>query len=760
MSISGDNQVNLENLQIKCFLYKYTPDFTQLPNTDSILASFQPFSIDLDDTKFFTKYDISGFMVSYSFEQNIDETTYGWSIELQDLALSFGTIDSNLKVPAPAGGTTTGLAFSSNPIHSMLSLAEYETNADNFVANGTLQSPIYNAKTNRGMQPASLTAQNTGVSSVLSTVPGLRLSDLIQEYDFISIFLYKNNTPITDITGQFVLNTNLQNNPLWFFNPDTTPNPLAPQGGLSPDTFQLKYETALISRMDVNGNPLFHNEINGFVMRKTINRSINQVDRIMLKGNGWTRLFGTTRRVIKSSLFENALYQQGQLIGAQAISATQTVFAGRPIQSIIQDLFDLVYKIDFNTVFNANTEDPSLNPFPLSSSNVFAPAATNPSGTLQTGQLSLIPSTIDTMQPTQLFTRLSNSFFNISSLIAANQFPANFFNLPEYLLAVTMKRRNFAYIEPINIAEFALNADQFTASLDGLTPAQFQAAIQAQSGQVLAYGRRQPVVYDANVQNLTAYFQFLADAYLTFAPESKTPYEIFDDIRANAFIELFELQNGQFFIRAPQYNNTNIYNPLTAYSDTNRYDISMVRSSDLNMVSTSYTKTVENLVSKVFIGNSIDFQPNTPPLQQFGYCDGKLLDQFGLMESAVSANPNVNLAKSGNSNNNTNQTNGLFEYVRYMLRILNAKLNVGTIVCDLDPRIQVGQTFLDETNFKFGYIININKTVSVAGTATMTISLSYVRDCDIEYGTSNSIQSVNVEILPVLADIENAFSGN
>lgn len=757
MATSQDNQVNIDNLLVKCFLYKYTPDFTQVPNTQSILASFQPFSIDLDDTKFFTKYDISAFVTSYSFEQNIEETTYGWTLELQDLALSFGTIDSALKVPAPDGGTTTGLTFAGNAIHSMLSLSEYETNADNFVANSTLQSPIYNAKANRGKQPASLTAQNTNLTGVLSKTPGLRLSDLVQEYDFVSVFLYKNNTPIQEITGQFVLNQNLKNNPLWFFTPDPNPNAFSPQGGLSPDTSQLKYETALISRMDTNGNPLFHNELNGYVMRKTINRSINQVDRLVLHGNGWTRLFGTTRRVIKSSLFENVLYQQGQLIGAQAIAAKQTVFAGRPIQAIIQDVFDLIYKIDFNKAFNVDTQDPTQNAFTLSGSNVSAPAMINNTDAVQKGQSVSAPAVIPDDAKNTI---LTNSFFNISSLIAANQFPANFFNLPEYLLAVTMKRRNFAYLEPINIPEFALESAQFTASLDGLTPSQFQSVIQAQSGQVAAYGRRQPVVFDSNVQNLTAYFQFLADAYLTFAPESKTPYEIFDDIRANAFIELFELQNGQFFIRAPQYNNTNIYNPLTQYSDTNRYDINMVRSSELNMISTSYTKTVENLVSKVFVGNSIDFQPNTPALQQFGYCDGKLLDQFGLMESTVSANPNVNLAKSGNTKNNTNQTNGLFEYVRYMLRILNAKLNVGTIVCDLDPRIQVGQTFLDETNFKFGYIINITKSVAVAGTATMTVSISYVRDCDIEYGVNNSVTNVNVELLPVLVDIENAFRGS
>ena len=54
------------------------------------------------------------FVTSYSFDQNIDETTYSWSVELQDLALSYSTIDTKLKVLPSAGSTLRGgLAFTS-----------------------------------------------------------------------------------------------------------------------------------------------------------------------------------------------------------------------------------------------------------------------------------------------------------------------------------------------------------------------------------------------------------------------------------------------------------------------------------------------------------------------------------------------------------------------------------------------------------------------------------------------------------------------
>ena len=40
----------------------------------------------------------------------------------------------------------------------------------------------------------------------------------------------------------------------------------------------------------------------------------------------------------------------------------------------------------------------------------------------------------------------------------------------------------------------------------------------------------------------------------------------------------------------------------------------------------------------------------------------------------------------------------------------------------------MGQTLIDETKFKFSYIVGISKQVSVTGTATMSLRLSYVRD--------------------------------
>ena len=52
----------------------------------------------------------------------------------------------------------------------------------------------------------------------------------------------------------------------------------------------------------------------------------------------------------------------------------------------------------------------------------------------------------------------------------------------------------------------------------------------------------------------------------------------------------------------------------------------------------------------------------------------------------------------------------------------------------------------------------LKEGLSIAGTATMSLNLSYVRDAVPQYETvDNSIRSINMDLLPVLANIEEAF---
>lgn len=785
--MTNTDQVSQEYLYVKCFLYKYTPEFNAKAGVTSSLSTFVPYSIDLDDTKYFTKYDISGFVTSYSFEQRIDETTFSWSVELQDLALSYGTINTKLKVLPPAGNPMRGgLTFDKSNFSALL-VSEYEANANNLennnddvaatrLNNTNTTNPILAAKENRGRAPSPLTDQNLNLVTVQSTVPGLRLSDLIQEYDFISVFLYKNQTPLTNIWGVFTVDDSVDNNPVQIFNykvtSDVTPAFQTYQNPLDP---YLKYESVLLTTMP-NGQTLFSNEFNGFVIKKNALSSINQVDRLVISGNGWSRLFGATRRSMKPSLFQNSLYEVGQVLGASDVSAFENVYAGRTIPQIIRDLFDLVYRIDFDTSINtvvANVVDPANS---LNSTNL--PSSSQKQADFFASPLSLTGSS----SPVATFTPrvseqlvLNNSFYNITSLIVANDYPANLFNLPQYLLASVMKLRHFAYIEPINVPasqSFIDGAQAYAASLAtsnistntnvaNLAPATttqqqvssetFQKAIQSYSigEQVINYIGRNPVFVEPNLQNLVAYFQFLADVFQPFSPELQTPYEILDKIRNQAFIEIYEQPNGQFIVRSPQYNNM-------AASVADRSDIGMIRSNNLDVISSNYGSTVENLVTKLFAG----YSPNITPIslfQQFGYCDGKLLIQNGLLETITAANPNTATASLSNTTTNNSKTTGIFGYAEYLMELANAKLKTGNIVCDLDNTIQVGQTIIDETKFKFGYIVGVTKQVSVTGTATMVLTLSYVRDAVPTYSNTGAIVNINVDLLPVLTDIENSF---
>jgi len=770
-----NSQVSQEYLLIKCFLYKYTPLFTQQSAAATAgnfsLATFTPYSIPLDDTTYFTKYDISGFVTDYSFEQSIDETTYSWAVTLQDLALSYGTIDNSLKVKPLSGSTLTkGLSFS-NSEDAIGLLSQYESNAltfnNNQPNNFGSNEPISGAKSQRGMSSGPMTVQNTNLTTVLSTVSGLRLSDLIQEYDFISLFLYKNQTPITNIYGSFVLNPlkTLQNNPILTFQYSTTTD-VPPVGLQSPVDPYLQQESVLLTKMP-NGQTLFSNEFNGFVMRKNISSSINQVDKVTVSGNGWSRLFGSTRRAIKTSLFANALYQAGQVTGLNDVSPYETIYAGQPIGRIIQDLFDTVYKIDFNTTTDAAVAVTSTPINPLNSTNLSTSTAT---------QAGFFHSPLGVTNPTAASTPfagptlppLGSSFYNITSLIAGNSFPANLFTLPPYLLSTVMKLRPFSYIEPIDVPidigvldDIVLEANRLASASTnssptrGVSPATFQQITQTTDvgRQVINYTSTSPVFIDPNVQNLQAYFQFLDNIFLSFSPELQTPYEILDQIRKITFVEIYEQPNGQFIVRSPQYNNM-------ATSVKGRSDISMIRSSNLNGISTNYTESVENLVSKLLTGYSPNITPNIPGLQQFGYCDGKLLIQNGLLEMETAANPNTTTISLSNTNTNNSKTTGIFGWCEYLMALSNAKLKTGSISCDLDNTIQVGQTFIDETRYKFGYIVGLSKHVVVAGTATMSFSLSYVRDAVPTYDSTNAITDINVDLLPVLTDIENSFASS
>jgi len=701
-----DSTTSIELLKLKVFLYKYTPPFTQKieeSNTDNKLGKIDKYTVELDE-KYFSKYDITNYVVTYSFDQTIDGNTYNWTLNLQEKLLTLTELKS--------------IVIEGNAVDPA-TLGTYESQATNLAD----QPIIKAAKVERGINQQGEYTVKEGTN--LPKIPqGLRLSDLIQSYDFISCFLYKDTTPLEEIHGtKKKINT--------IFVADMLPKQLdyfeCNLIGQTLSSHDLQQETILLSRKNVSfGLPLFSNEFNGFVLTKTVSRQIGNVDTITLSGNGLTRLFGSTRRILKSSLMQDSIYDIGELIEPEAISPFQNIYVGKTLEEIFVDLFTIFYRIKFPSfIKNVPTE---VN----TSSNTI---------TTSTGQeislnMSITPGgTTLVSLPQRFFT--GKNFYDLSTFYVGNAIQTNLYTIPPYLLSLVMKRRGFSYREPNgNISRHYL---EDIASAPGVSIYDQNALatfLDSSSQYQTQPDGFYPIHISKELQPLKPYFKIIEDVLRYFNPELRTPFEILDEIKSKTFLEFIERPDGVVVIRPPQYNDT----------------VNVVWSSDLDIINTAYIETANQLISrhKVGYGHDVIVQLNAVP--EYSYANGKLLIQYGFMEAGADINPNVKDDKPIDAMLTKSKENGLFKYAEFFLRLHNANLKTGSVTCNLLPNVFVGQTFFDEKNNKFGYITSISKTVSVSGTATMTFQLSYVRDA---YLTG---ETIHVEKLLRLVDLAQGFS--
>ena len=114
MPTSNSNQASnqLEFPKLKCFLYKYTPLFVADGAKLTDLLRVDKYNIELDESKYFSKYDITKYVATYTFDQDIYGNTYNWSLTLQDPPLSLSQLQE-LKVEGPSFSTPSaaGSAF-------------------------------------------------------------------------------------------------------------------------------------------------------------------------------------------------------------------------------------------------------------------------------------------------------------------------------------------------------------------------------------------------------------------------------------------------------------------------------------------------------------------------------------------------------------------------------------------------------------------------------------------------------------------------
>lgn len=695
MGQNGD----IELLKLKVFLYKYTPQFTPTgldPLDTAELSKIDRFSIPLDETKYFSVYDITDFVASYSFDQTITDNTFNWSVTLQDMAITFDVLNKNVLLSGPQ-------------LHpqgqNILNLAQYEAEMDDLAQESSI---IVAAKLGRGLTPAPMEIK---FNSTITPKQGIRLSDLIQKYDMISCFLYKDITPL----DQLKVTVSKDDNGFNVVSFGDTGRQLT--------AADLQQETILLSPgPNIAEEPFFSNEFNGFVMTKSVVKSTGSVDMITLGGNGITRLFGATRRILKSSIMQSSIYNIGSIPNPQAFTAFQNIYAGQLIEAIFADLFKTVYRITFVTQSNQSAFG--------SDHLTFGPP----------------------QQPTVSIP--GPNFYDISSLKVSNHFQTNLFTIPPFLLAQVMRRRGFSFRQPTDAA--AENNLVTQASQSGPVD---QGAIDTLLNDQIALNPtvflQDPVVFDPELNDLRAYFLMIEEVFRDFNAELRTPFEIIDEVKSKTYLEFFERPDGVIIIRAPDYNNI----------------VDTVFSSQCGIVDISYNESAENLVSRHKVAYALDILGQVDPTREYAFTDGKLLIQYGFMETGTDANPNVQDKKTKDAALSQTRESGLFAYAKYFLQVGNAALRTGTAKIDLDSSIEIGQTFFDEKNQKFSYIVGISKTVSpgAASPVTMTLRLAYVRDAILNSNgelelTPPDVSGISLgfnsfEQLPRLIDIANKFSG-
>jgi len=201
----------------------------------------------------------------------------------------------------------------------------------------------------------------------------------------------------------------------------------------------------------------------------------------------------------------------------------------------------------------------------------------------------------------------------------------------------------------------------------------------------------------------------------------------------------------------------------------------MITSDDIIVVSTEYHQTVKNLVSKQAMAYGADLigSPIIPQLYYF-YSNGKLVSQYGLSMGRAVENPNVRgivrdkLENAGLNVTQQSLFNGIFHYCRFFLEYANMSCTTATITAVADPAIQVGETYFDIANQKFGYITHVTKNLTVGETYTCTFKLIGVRDaCYGAVVTNNGqttvaqpLASPEFRRLPEMEDFVPKFTGD
>lgn len=733
------------------------------------LGNVQRFSIDLDE-KYFSKIDISDFVIDYRFSYGI-HNQLDWNINFHNgtLDLAYLGTEQKNKYFIKMG---QGLLQSDSDYST---LADFETEDDNFEGNyfdnikivqKAMEARTKNVTTNVTKQ-ASSSEQDADISN---RKPQVLLSDLIQKFDFVSLYIYKDKNPIDD-------------------------------DELNYDMVAVKCQEKNIQFEEWLSQIGFSNEFNGFVIGKTPITQVGNLNTLSVTGAGSFCLLDRTKTLYSPTLFTGSLYDQSELFNTNQLTVFSSLFSDKSIidiaNIILRDIYCIIptYQdptLSFNKVNDLSKEDKvayynkkiremqTLKKSALQiekakkegfykgnikfSSDYYAQQIAN----LQESYNSSFTVTQKygtnfNVYNKEAYTRLEDRlkkinttyFLDIIRMKIENVVNINIATIAPYLYSIVMSQRGCHYRDASE-SEIDL-AGSFLAGQQSLG-IQFNKYMTSRfPSDKVTFGNspssHSPVHFDVDVDTLAPYFKFIENGFSNFNPTLKTPNQILDDVKAASFIEIFEVSSGILILRTPKYNDKD----------------SIMFSNEFNVITTSYPDNIKNVLSKQKLSYHPDLIKDLP-FCLFSYTNGKYLTQYGLTEAESAANPNVKYTTSKGEKEEVNKKMAIFHYARFFLEINNAMQKTSNIVMEYEPAtvfiknssnnqiaqaIGVGNLFFDEMNNKISYITQITKSCRVGGDLSMVMTGTFVRDCYMDFAESNT---VNFRLLPEIFDINKKFA--
>lgn len=738
-----------EYLDVKVFLYKYTPQFTfEKEQTESFSATnaqgqketvegtyqVTKYSIDLNASKYFSKFELTQYLESYQFKQALYGNVYDWSLSLQDAIIPFAQL-------APSNTATvrkvvsfrgpTGVANETGVIRGPQCrqtnqgtiggdlvdlMAEYEaesnwptsfdTEVDTitqaYLARGTATVPF--ASNSQGDSNSILNAPGSNLSFNNPKLDGIRLGDLVQKYNYVSVFVYKSSV-----------------------SPTQAKRAIFPSGSvLGANDSSRPFDPSNEVHLMLMG---YKNEFNGFVTGKSFSRVPGQVDKVTITGHGSLRLFSDTTSLFNPALMARGVFdaatlnaitpslqQEGNTESTQQYySLYQNLFQGEDPIQILTSLLFMMYKITFN-----------------------APSSTQPKDAEYRGFY-------DLHQLVLQQTGDSTSALSLTAATTTNK-AGNLVTIAPFLVALVMALRNYDYNLQKTLQQTTRPAGVTGSTNTSATPI-VTGSPDNRFGVIDPKKLRDtnfaeefggPCVQISAVDKVfTPYFKMLKNGGGNFLSGLKTPHQIMADVTLTSLLEFYERPNGRIILRTPQYNQP------ARLTSTGAVDAvgNRVTSKEVPIVQASYSEDGTGMETQKRGSWSVDLSgPIGEGMIIPSYGNGKLMMQYGFREATAEANPvlaslaldkTAGFVGSPQRTRSSTDINGLVhKYLRFLVEFDNAGLRTGELALEGDPRLEVGKLFFDFTNSKVGYIVSVSKQLSVGKVYTTSISLKFVRDID------------------------------